>query len=95
MEDGNMMTIWMVNGYIYIENMKYKKRSLLYYKTFCLACRQGKEECRQEAGRNQAGGRQGIAVAGQSMPGQGRNPQKNLTARTSVSWRCATGTNHS
>ena len=26
MEDGIMMTIWMVNGYIYIENMKYIKK---------------------------------------------------------------------
>ena len=57
-------------GYIYIENMKYKKISVVLPGTLSGACRQGKEECRQEAGRNQAGGRkqaggrQGVAVPG-------------------------------
>ena len=55
---------------IFIENMKYKKISVVLPDSLSGACRQGKEECRQEAGRNQAGGRQGVAVTGQSMPGQ-------------------------
>ena len=42
---------------ILIENMKYKKISVVLPGPLSGACRQGKEECRQEAGRNQAGGR--------------------------------------
>jgi hypothetical protein len=61
---------------IFIENMKYKKIAVVLPEPLSGACRQGKEECMQEAGRNQAGGRkqtggrQGVAVAGQSVPGQ-------------------------
>ena len=56
---------------IFIENMKYKNISVVLPGPLSGACRQGKEECRQEAGRNQAGGRkqaggrQRVAVAGQ------------------------------
>ena len=71
-----MLTIWMTNMIILIVNMKYKKISVVLPGPLSGACRQGKEECRQEAGRNQAGGRkqaggrQGVVVACQSMPGQ-------------------------
>ena len=34
------------------------------------ACKQGKEECRHDSGRKQAGGWHAAAVAGRTMPGQ-------------------------
>ena len=39
---------------IFIENMKYKKISVVLPDSLSGSCRQGKEECRQEAGRRQA-----------------------------------------
>ena len=85
------MEIWWQYGWliaIFIEKMKYKKKSLLYYQTF--SQEQGKwrqeEGSNQAGGRKQAGGRQGVVVAGQSMPGQqelvwaGDGPQEQTKA---------------